>query len=104
MHTSDPPNSFTRQPSKPLLKSANTTDVPIAIGKENTAFQAPPGSGKENSKSIKVKEKVIHVGDSIVNGVNLEINLRTLFAISLARRQMILSITQFLLQRKTLKK
>ena len=70
MHTSDPPSSFTRQPSKSLLKSTNTTDVPITIGKENTALQAPPGNGKENSKSIKVKEKVILVGDSIVNGVN----------------------------------
>ena len=33
-------------------------------------MQAPPGKGKENSKSIKVKEKVILVGDSIVSGVN----------------------------------
>ena len=29
-----------------------------------------PGNGKENSKSIKKKEKVILVGDSIVSGVN----------------------------------
>ena len=33
-------------------------------------MQAPPGKVKENSKSIKVKEKVILVGDSIVSGVN----------------------------------
>ena len=33
-------------------------------------MQAPPGNGKENSKSIKVKEKAILVGDSIVSGVN----------------------------------
>ena len=66
----DPPNSFTRQPSKSLLKSANTTNVPITIWKENTALQAPPGNGKENSKSTKVKEKFILVGDSIVNGAN----------------------------------
>ena len=32
-------------------------------------MQAPPGNGKENFKSIKVKEKVILVGDSIVSGV-----------------------------------
>ena len=44
--------------------------IPISIEKENTTLQAPPGNGKENSKSIKVKEKVILVGDSIVSGVN----------------------------------
>ena len=33
-------------------------------------MQAPPGNGKDNSKSIKEKEKVILVGDSIVSGVN----------------------------------
>ena len=33
-------------------------------------MQAPPGSGKEISKSIKVIEKVILAGDSIVSGVN----------------------------------
>ena len=52
----DPPNSFTRQLSKSLLKSANTTDVSITIGKENSALQARPRNGKENSKSIKLKE------------------------------------------------
>ena len=66
----DPPNSFTTEPSKSLLKSANTTNVPIPTEKENTALQATPGNGKENSKSVKVKEKVIPVGDSIVSGVN----------------------------------
>ena len=39
-------------------------------GEESTTLQAPPGNGKENSKSIKVKEKAILVGDSIVSGVN----------------------------------
>ena len=43
----DPPNSFTRQPSKLLLKSANTTNIPITIGKENTALQTPPGNEKK---------------------------------------------------------
>ena len=33
-------------------------------------MQAPLRNGKENSKSIKVKEKVIPTGDSIVTGVN----------------------------------
>ena len=70
MRLSDPPSSFTRQQSKSLQKSANTTDVPITIEKENTALQTPPGNGKENSKSIKIKEKVILVGDSIVSGIN----------------------------------
>ena len=50
----DPSNSYTRQPSKSLLKSANTTSMLISVEKENT---------------IKVKEKVILVGDSI-SGVN----------------------------------
>ena len=66
----DPPNSFTREPSKLLLKSANTTSAPITIGNENTTFEAPPGNGKVNTKSIKGKEKVILVGDSIVSGIN----------------------------------
>ena len=66
----DPQNYYTRQPSKSLLKSANTINIPITIGKENIALQAPPGNKKENSKSIKVKEKVILAGDSIVSGVN----------------------------------
>ena len=35
-----------------------------------TTLEVPPGNGKENSQSIKVKEKVILVGDSIVSGVN----------------------------------
>ena len=33
-------------------------------------MEVPPGNGKENTKSIKLKEKVILVGDSIVSGVN----------------------------------
>ena len=33
-------------------------------------MQAPPGNGKESFKSIKVKEKVILVGSSIVSGVS----------------------------------
>ena len=41
-----------------LLKSANTTNVPITIGKENTTFEVPPGNRKENIKSVKEKEKV----------------------------------------------
>ena len=102
-----PPNSYSRQPTKSLLKFANTTNIPISIEKENTTLQAPPGNGKESSKSIKVKEKVILVGDSIVSGVNGKglstENLRPLFAIFLVQRQMIWSITQFHLQRKTLK-
>ena len=44
--------------------------IPISIEKENTTLQAPPGNGKENSKSMKVKEKVVLVGDSIISGVN----------------------------------
>ena len=43
----DPPNSYTRQPSKSLLKSANTTNIPISIEKENTTLQAPPGTKKK---------------------------------------------------------
>ena len=66
----DPPNSFTREPSKLLLKSANTTSASITIGNENTTFEAPAGNGKVNTKSIKEKEKVILVGDSIVSGIN----------------------------------
>ena len=66
----DPPSSFTREPSKLLLKSANTTSAPITIGNENTTFEAPAGNGKVNTKSIKEKEKVILVGDSIVSGIN----------------------------------
>ena len=65
-----PPNSYSRQPTKSLLKFANTANIPISIEKENTTLQAPPGNGKDNSKSIKEKEKVILVGDSIVSGVN----------------------------------
>ena len=68
----DPPNSYTRQPSKSLLKSANTTNIPISIEKENTTLQVPPGNGKENSKSTKVKGKVILVGDSILSGINVK--------------------------------
>ena len=52
----DPPNLYTRQPSKSLLKSADTTNIPISIEKENTTLQVPPGNRKENSKSIKVKK------------------------------------------------
>ena len=36
----DSPNSFTREPSKSLLTSANTTNVPIIIRNENTALEA----------------------------------------------------------------
>ena len=43
----DPPNSYTRQPSKSLLKSANTTNIPISIEKENITLQATPGNRKE---------------------------------------------------------
>ena len=63
-------NPFTAKPSKSLLKSGNTTNVPIIIGNENTALEVSPGNGKENIKSIKVKEKVILVVDSIASGVN----------------------------------
>ena len=49
---------------------ANTTNILITIGKENTALQAPPGNRKVNTKSIKLKAKVILVGDSIVSGLN----------------------------------
>ena len=67
---SDPPNSYTRQSSKSLLKYANTTNIPISVEKENTKLQAPPRNGKEDSKSIKTKEKVILAGGSIGSGVN----------------------------------
>ena len=43
----DPPNSYSRQPSKSLLKSANITNIPISIEKENTTLQAPPGTKKK---------------------------------------------------------
>ena len=43
----DPPNSYTRQPSKSLLKSANITNIPISIEKEKTTLQAPPGTKKK---------------------------------------------------------
>ena len=66
----DPPSSFTREPSKLLLKSANTTSAPITIGNENTTFEAPAGNEKVCTKSIKAKEKVILVGDSIASGIN----------------------------------
>ena len=54
----NPPNSFTKQPLKSLLKSANITNILISIEKENTTLQAPSGNKKENSKSIKVKKKL----------------------------------------------
>ena len=66
----DPANSFTREPSKSLLKPANTTNVPITTENENTALKAPTGNEKVNTKSIKAKEKVILVGDSIVSDIN----------------------------------
>ena len=53
---SDPPNSFTREPSKSLLKSVNTTNVPIII--ESTELKAPTGNEKVNTKSIKAKKKL----------------------------------------------
>ena len=56
----DPTNSFTKEPSKSLLKSANTTNVPITVGNENTALEAPTENGKVNTL----------VGDSIVSGIN----------------------------------
>ena len=62
----DPPNSFTREPSKSLLQSANTAIVPITIGNKNTALKALTGNGKVNTKSV----KVVLVGDSIVSGIN----------------------------------
>ena len=55
---------------KSLLKFANTTNILISIENENTTSQPTTENGKENSKSIKVKEKFILVGDSIVSGVN----------------------------------
>ena len=67
---SDPPNSYTRQSSKSLLKHANTTNIHISIEKENTTLQALTGNGKENSKYIKTKEKIILAGDSIESGIN----------------------------------
>ena len=66
----DPANSFTREPSKSLLKPANTTNVPITTENENTALKAPTGNEKVNTKSIKAKEKVILVGDSIASDIN----------------------------------
>ena len=48
----------------------NTTNILITIGKENIVLQALPGNRKVNTKSIKLKAKVILVGDSIVGGVN----------------------------------
>ena len=62
----DPPNSFTREPSKSLLQSANTAIVPITIGNKSTALKALTGNGKENTKSV----KVVLVGDSIVSDIN----------------------------------
>ena len=47
----------------------NTTNILITIGKENIVLQAP-GNRKVNTKSIKLKAKVILVGDSILSGVN----------------------------------
>ena len=75
-------------------------------------MQAPPGKVKENSKSIKVKEKVILVGDSIVSGVNgkgLSTDKFTTVVCDIPatiflQHQMIWSITQFHLQRKKPKK
>ena len=58
----DPPNSSSRQPSKSPLKSATTK---YFLGKENTAMEVPPVNGKENTKSIKVTEKITHVRDSV---------------------------------------
>ena len=66
----DPPNSFTREPSKLLRKYDNTTNVPITTGNKNIALEAPPGNGKVNTKSIKVKGKLILDGDSIVSGIS----------------------------------
>ena len=82
--------------------------MPMSIEKENTTLQAPPGNRKENSKSIKVKEKKLSLLETVLSLVEMEkvylqINLRPLFAIFLVQRQMIWSITQFHLQRKTLK-
>ena len=48
----------------------NTTNILITTGKGNTVLQAPPGNRKLNTKSIKLKAKVIFVGESIVSGVN----------------------------------
>ena len=61
----DPPNSFTTEPSKSILQSANTTNVSIKIGNENTDLKALTGNGKVNTKSI----KIVLVGDSIVSGI-----------------------------------
>ena len=58
----DPPNSSSRQPSKSPLKSATTK---YFLGKENTAMEVPPVNGKENTKSIKVTEKITHARDSV---------------------------------------
>ena len=52
-----------------IVKFASTTNIPIIIGNENTALKAPPGNRKVN-KSVKAKEKVMLVGDSIVSGIN----------------------------------
>ena len=54
----DPPNYFTREPPKSLLKSANTTNVLITVGNENTALKAPTGNEKVSTKSVKAKEKL----------------------------------------------
>ena len=65
----DSPNSFIREPST----SANTTNVPMTIGNENTALKAPTGNEKVNTKSIKVQGNVAIVGDSIASGLNVVI-------------------------------
>ena len=62
----DPPNSFTREPSKSILQSANTTNVSIKIGNENTDLKALTGNGKVNTKK---SIKIVLVGDSIVSGI-----------------------------------
>ena len=83
----DPLNSFTRQPSKSMLKSANTTNIPITITKENTTLQAPP-----LFTIFLVRRQMLWSNHGTI--------IRTYYSIRIIVPW---SNTQFLLQRKTLK-
>ena len=71
-------------------------------------MEVPPGNGKENTKSITLKEKVILVWDSIVSGKSLGKKGKSLSkdklmtVVSKIPGEISDDITQFLLQRKTL--
>ena len=67
-------------------------------------MEVPPVNGKENTKSITLKEKVILVGDSIISGVKGKSLSKDKFT-TVVRKipgETTDDITQFLLQRKTL--